>query len=80
MIHETTKHKIRWMCQECTEIFDDFDEIEEHIYLLHDEFVKVKPEYYIEAKICCKKCSYYTILADSKTEFIEHWKEYHSEN
>lgn len=54
-------------------IFSINDTIQ-HVFMLHDEFVNVKPSYYIKKLHSCKKCSYYT---QENNEFIKHWKEYH---
>lgn len=74
MIKETLKHEIRWMCLYCEEEQNYFDDIVDHVFLIHDEFVKSKPAYYITKIRHCKKCTFNT---EEDKKFLEHWKNYH---
>lgn len=62
------------MCLYCEEEQNCFDDIVEYVFLEHDEFVKVKPSYYMIKIQYCKKCTFYT---EENKKFLEHWKKYH---
>lgn len=72
---KTDKHDIDWICLTCSEQFESFTDIVNHVYTFHDEYIKSEPSYYIMKIHHCKKCNFTT---EDNNEFYIHWKIQHN--